>query len=49
MPDGRYGTECAMEYDPVHKVSVLLIPKSFSGKLGVYLFRYDPATAKYAQ
>jgi len=45
MPKGSYGTECALVYDPVHEVCVMLIPHSFSGKLGVYLFRYDPKTA----
>lgn len=47
MPKGRYGTESAMVYDPVHKVCVLLIPKGFSGYMQTMLFRYDPKTAEY--
>lgn len=47
MPKGRYGTESAMVYDPVHKVCVMLIPKGFSGYMQTMLFRYDPKTAKY--
>jgi hypothetical protein len=47
MPKGRYGTECAMVYDPVHKLCVLLIPKGFSGYMQTMLFRYDPKTAKF--
>ncbi len=49
VPKGLFGTECAMVYDPMHEVSVLLIPISFSGKMQVGLFRYDPRTAKYRQ
>ncbi|MGQ9662938.1 MAG: Kelch repeat-containing protein [Kiritimatiellia bacterium] len=47
MPKGSYGTECALVYDPIHKVCVALIPKSFTGKMQVVLFRYDPSTAQY--
>jgi len=47
MPKGSYGTECAMVYDPVHKVIVTLVPRGFSGKMQVGLIRYDPKTAKY--
>ncbi len=47
MPKGAYGTEAAMVYDPVHDVSVLLLPSGFSGALQTMLFRYDPKTAKY--
>jgi len=47
MPKGRYGTECAMVYDPVHRVCVMLVPTGFSAKMGVYVFRYDPATAQF--
>ena len=47
MSKGSYGTECAMVYDPVHKVIVTLVPRSFSSKIQVGLIRYDPKTAKY--
>ena len=47
VPKGLFGTECAMVYDPVHEVCVLLIPTSFSGKMRVGLLRYNPRTAKY--
>jgi hypothetical protein len=47
MPKGAYGTEAAMVYDPVHDVSVLLLPSGFSGSLQTFLFRLDPRTAKY--
>jgi hypothetical protein len=40
---GRYGTECAMVYDPVHKLCLYLI----KAKKLVHLFRYNPKTAKY--
>lgn len=46
LPKGVYGTECAMVYDPKHDVCVALIPRSFSGPMQTYLFRYDPGTAK---
>jgi hypothetical protein len=46
MPKGAYNTECAMVYDPVHEVCVMLVPTGFSARMGVYLFRYDPITAK---
>jgi len=46
MPKGRYGTECAMVHDPVHDVSVALIPSGFSGPMQTFIFRYDPRTAK---
>ncbi|MCX7591093.1 MAG: hypothetical protein N2255_05635, partial [Kiritimatiellae bacterium] len=49
MPKGSYGTECALVYDPVHRLCVALIPASFSGKLQVVLFRYDPKMAKYRE
>jgi hypothetical protein len=47
MPKGAYATECAMIYDPARDVCVLLIPRGFSAAMGTYLFRYDPATAKW--
>ena len=47
LPKGRYGTESAMVYDPVHDVAVLLIPSRFSGPLQTVLFRHDPTTARY--
>jgi hypothetical protein len=46
MPQGQYGVNCAMVYDPVHKVCVMLIPQR-AGRLGVFLFRFDPETAEY--
>jgi hypothetical protein len=49
MPKGRYGTECALCYDPVHRTAVALIPVRFSGRMQVVLFRYDPKTAKYRE
>ena len=49
MPEGSYGTECALEYDPVNKVLVALIPVRFSGRMQVGLIRYDPETARYKQ
>jgi len=49
MPRGSYGTECALCYDPVHKVIVTLVPRGFSGKMQVGLIRYDPKTAKYRE
>jgi hypothetical protein len=36
-----------MVYDPARDVCVMLIPRGFSGAMGTYLFRYDPATAKW--
>jgi hypothetical protein len=46
LPKGAYGTECAMVYDPKHDVCIALIPRSFSGPMQTYLFRYDPGTAR---
>ncbi|MFP4058422.1 MAG: hypothetical protein ACLF0G_16260 [Candidatus Brocadiia bacterium] len=45
-PEGKYGVDTAMVYDPVHDVCVLLLPERFSGPLGVYLLRFDPETAR---
>lgn len=48
MPKGFYGTEAAMVYDLKHDVSVLLLPKSGgAGALQTFLFRYNPATARF--
>jgi galactose oxidase-like protein len=47
LPKGSYGTECAMVYDPIRKVCVMLIPSRFSGRMQVVLFRYDPKTVTY--
>jgi hypothetical protein len=46
MPKAGYGVTCALLYDPVHKACVMLIPQR-AGRMGVYLFRFDPKTAKY--
>ncbi len=46
MPKSGYGVTCALLYDPVHKVCVMLIPQR-GGRMGVYLFRLGPKTAKY--
>lgn len=42
LPKGLYGHECAMVYDPKHDVCVALIPRSFSGPMQTFLFRYRP-------
>lgn len=42
LPRGLYGHECAMVYSIKHDVCVALIPESFSGPMGTYLFRYSP-------
>jgi len=47
MPPGRYGTECAMVYDPACDVAVCLIPSRFSGPMKTYLLRYEAKTAKH--
>jgi len=47
MPEKGYGWDAAMVYDPVHDVTVALLPPKFSGPMRVFLFRYDPKTAKY--
>lgn len=47
LPAGLYTHECALVYDPKHDVCVALIPASFSGPMQTFLFRFDPATAKY--
>jgi hypothetical protein len=47
MPEGDYGWDSALVYDPVHNVAVSLLPAKFSGPMRVFLFRFDPATAKY--
>lgn len=47
LPDGLYTHECAMVYDPKHDVCVALIPRSFTGPMQTFLYRYDARTAKY--
>ncbi|MHC4405984.1 MAG: Kelch repeat-containing protein [Planctomycetota bacterium] len=47
LPDGRYGHECAMVYDPEHDVCVALVPSRFSGPMQTLLYRFDPQTAEY--
>ena len=46
LPEGKYGTACALMYDPVHELCVALVPKR-RGRMQVVLFRYDPKEAKY--
>jgi len=41
LPKGLYGHECSMVYDPKHDVCVVLIPKSFTGPMQTFLFRYN--------
>ena len=47
LPVGLYTHECAFVYDPQHDVCVALIPRSFSGPMQTFLYRFDPKTAKY--
>ena len=47
MPEKGYGWDAAMVYDSVHDATVVLLPPRFSGPMRVFLFRYDPQTAKY--
>ncbi len=47
LPAGSYGHECAFVYDPTHDVCLGLIPRSFSGPMQTFLFRFDPSSAKY--
>ena len=47
LPAGLYSHECAMVYDPKHDVCVAMIPKSFSGPMQTFLFRFDAGTAKH--
>ncbi len=47
LPAGQFGHECAMVYDPRHDVCMALIPRSFTGPMQTFLFRFDPTTAKY--
>lgn len=42
LPEGLYTHECALVYDPNHDVCVALIPRSFSGPMQTFLFRYQP-------
>ncbi len=46
LPKGAYSHECALVYDPTHDVCVALIPRSFSGRMQTFLFRYDPVSVK---
>ncbi len=46
LPKGSYTHECAMVYDPKHDVCVALIPRSFSGPMQTFLFRYDPISMR---
>lgn len=43
LPPGSYSHECAFVYDPRHDVCIALIPRSFSGPLQTFLFRFEPA------
>jgi len=42
LPEGRYGHECALVYDPKHDVCIALIPERFSGPMQTFLFRFEP-------
>ncbi|MCL4203769.1 MAG: hypothetical protein KJ000_14810 [Pirellulaceae bacterium] len=41
MPEGLYTHECAMVYDPGHDICVALIPRSFTGPMQTFLFRFE--------
>ncbi len=47
LPEGLYGHECALLYDPGHDVCVALIPGSFNGPMQTFLFRFDPKAARH--
>jgi Galactose oxidase, central domain len=48
IPKTRAGAwDLTAVYDPVHDVAVFLHPRSFGKVNRVFLFRYDPRTAKY--
>jgi len=47
MPNGKYGWDSALVYDPLHDVAVALLPTRFSGPTQVFLFRYDPSKATF--
>jgi hypothetical protein len=48
MPDGGYGVGSMMVYDARHDVAVFWVPRgNWVHPMRVFLFRYDPATAKY--
>jgi hypothetical protein len=47
LPEGLYTHECAMVYDPTYDVCVALIPSRFSGPMQTFLYRFNPATARY--
>jgi hypothetical protein len=42
LPEGLYTHECAMVYDAKHDVGVALIPRSFTGPLQTFLYRFAP-------
>ena len=42
LPEGSYGHECAMVYDSKHDLCIALIPKSFTGPMQTFLFRFAP-------
>ncbi len=42
LPDGSYSYECAFLYDPTHDLCVALIPKTFTGPMQTFLFRFHP-------
>jgi len=46
LPEGVYATECAMVYDPKLDVCVALIPRSFSGPMQTFLYRFVPEALK---
>jgi hypothetical protein len=46
MPEKGYGWDAAMVHDPVHDVTVVLLPPRFSGPMRAFLFRYDPTAAR---
>jgi hypothetical protein len=41
MPEGLYTHECAMVYDSDRDVCVALIPRSFTGPMQTFLFRFE--------
>jgi Galactose oxidase, central domain len=45
---GGYGVGCALLYDPVHQVCIIMLNEIKKGRrMGVYYLRYNPETAKY--
>ena len=45
LPKGLYSHECAFVYDPDHDVCVALIPRSFTGPMQTFLFRFEAKAA----